>query len=258
MAAREMPEVRRVPVEGARLRVMLEGEDGGTPLLLLHGGMGTADDFADLRPLLAPRRLVSIESRGQGGSTMGGARLSYSRMAADVAGVCDALDLAEYDLLGFSDGGIVGYLLAAAPGRPKVRRLATIGAAWRLLPDDPVRELLGRMTVGRWRETMPAAAATYDRDNPEPDPEALAAAIRDLWLDAGGYPGEAVRGIGRPLLVLRGDRDPFFARAEAVGLAERVAGARIAEIPFAGHGVQEEAPALVTALLVRFLEAADA
>jgi pimeloyl-ACP methyl ester carboxylesterase len=254
-----VPEVRAVEVEGARIRVMLEGEpDGRPPLLLLHGGLGTAEDFADLRPLLAPRRLISIESRGQGGSTMGAARLSYARMAADVEAVAAALGVGACDILGFSDGGIVGYRLAAGAPGLRVRRLATIGAAWRLLPDDPVQGYLGRMTVARWREAMPAAAAGYGRDNPAPDPDALVAAIRALWLDADGYPGEAVRGISCPLLLLRGDRDPFFSRADALGLAERVAGARVVEIPFAGHGVQEEAPALVAALLTRFLDAPDA
>ncbi len=248
--------VRHVAGEGgARLRVEELGAPDAPPLLLLHGGLGSIADFDALTPHLVPHfRLIGLDSRGHGGSSLGTAGLSYARLAADVAVVGAALGVTGAGVLGFSDGAIIGLRLAAA-GWPGLGRLATIGATWRLLPDDPVAAYLDALTPASWRAGFPASAADYDRRNPEPDADRLVAEIRRLWLDAGpdGYPGESVRRIAAPLLVLRGDRDPFASRVETVALADRVPGAALLNLAFAGHAVHEDAPALVAGLLRRFL-----
>jgi valacyclovir hydrolase len=249
---------RHLPVDGARLWVEEIGRPDGPTVLLLPGGLGTINDFDSLTPLLAPHaRLVGLDSRGHGGSTMGSARLSYARLAADVVAVSDSLGLAEVTILGFSDGAITGLRLAAARW-PRLGRLATIGATWRLLPDDPVEALLAGVTPEMWQEKFPASWDIYHAANPAPDFPGLIAAIRGLWLDAGpdGYPGETVREIACPMLVLRGDGDPFASRAETVALADRVPGAQLLNLAWAGHGVHDDAPELVAAMLRRFLDPA--
>lgn len=246
---------RHVEVDGARLWVEEIGRRDGPVLLLLPGGLGTINDFDALTPLLAPHaRLVGIDSRGHGGSTLGGRTLSYARLAADVAAVADALGLEDATILGFSDGAITGLRLAAAHW-PRLRGVATIGATWRLLPDDPVEALLEGVTPEMWRGKFPESWAIYHAENPEPDFAGLIGQIRRLWLDPGvdGYPGETVRDITCPVLVMRGDTDPFASRGETVALADRIPGCRLLNVPYAGHGVHEEAPDLVAGMVRRFL-----
>lgn len=246
---------RYVVVDGARLWVEEVGNPGGPPLLLLPGGLGSINDFDPLTTYLAPHaRLIGLDSRGHGGSTMGGAALSYARLAADVVAVSEALGLDGVTVLGFSDGAITGLRLAAARW-PRLARLATIGATWRLLPDDPVEALLDGITPEMWREKFPESWAIYHAANPEPDFPALIGHIRRLWLDAGpeGYPGETVRDIACPVLVMRGDTDPFGSRSEAAALTDRIPKARLLNLPWAGHGLYEDAPALVAEMLRRFL-----
>jgi pimeloyl-ACP methyl ester carboxylesterase len=91
--------------------------------------------------------------------------------------------------------------------------------------------------------------------NPEPDLAALIAAVRRLWLDgsAAGYPGESIRRITAPVLFVRGDSDPFVSRSEQAELADRVSGARLLNLPFAGHDAHASEPELVAAAVVRFL-----
>lgn len=246
---------RHVEVDGARLWVEAIGRDDGPAVLLLPGGLGSINDFDALTPRLAPHaRLIGLDSRGHGGSTLGATPLSYARLAADVMAVGDALDLEDVTILGYSDGAITGLRLAAA-GWPRLRRLATIGATWRLQPDDPVEALLDDLTPATWREMFPTSWAVYHAANPAPDAAGLIAEIRRLWLDAGadGYPGETVRQIACPVLLMRGDGDPFATRAETVALADRIAGARLLNLAWAGHGLHDDAPELVADLLCRFL-----
>lgn len=248
-------EGRHVEVGGARLWVEEIGRPDGPPVLLLPGGLGTINDFDALTPFLAPHaRLIGLDSRGHGGSTLGGSPLSYARLAGDVMAVCDALGLAGVTILGYSDGAITGLRLAAA-GWPGLRRLATIGATWRLLPDDPVEGLLDGMTPEVCQDKFPDSWAIYHAANPEPDFPRLIAEIRRLWLDPGtdGYPGESVREIRCPVLLMRGDGDPFATRAETVALADRIPGARLQNLAWAGHDLQEDAPEVVAGMLRRFL-----
>jgi pimeloyl-ACP methyl ester carboxylesterase len=246
---------REIVVGDARIWCGERGDPAAPALLLLHGGFGSVESFDPIAERLASRfRLVGIDSRGHGASSMGSERLSYARLAADVEAVAAALGIGRCDLLGISDGAIVGLRLAAA-GWSRLGRLATIGATWRLLPDDPVEALLRDLTPEGWRQIDPAAHAVYLRVSPAPDVPALIAAVRGLWLDgtAAGYPGETVRGIAAPVLFIRGDRDPFISRAESAELADRVAGARLLNLAFAGHDAHVDEPEAVAAALLRFL-----
>lgn len=247
----------RVPVGDARIWCARRGPPDAPVLLLLHGGFGSSADFARLIPLLTELQLVGVDSRGHGASTMGSARLSYARLAADVEAVCAALGIARCHILGYSDGGIVGLRLAAA-GWPRLGRLATVGATWRMLPDDPIRDVVARITPEGSRESDPVGYATYQRFNPEPDFAALVAAVRGLWLDGGdaGYPGESVRDIRVPVLFVRGDGDPFISRGEQAELSDRVAGSRLLNLPFASHDAHATEPEAVAAALLRLLAAA--
>jgi pimeloyl-ACP methyl ester carboxylesterase len=247
-----------VAVGDARIWCARRGTRGAPVLLLLHGGFGSVADFDRIAPLLAPHfELIGIDSRGHGASTMGSARLDYARIAADVEAVAAALGIGRCHVLGYSDGGIVGLRLAAA-GWPRLDRLVTVGATWRLLPDDPVAGFLDTLTPESWRSRHAESYEAYHRLNPEPDFARLIAAVKGLWLDGSddGYPGEGIRRIAAPVLFVRGDGDPFVSRAEQAELADRVAGARLLNLPFAGHDAQTGEPELVAAAVRRFLAGA--
>jgi pimeloyl-ACP methyl ester carboxylesterase len=244
-----------VAVGDARIWCGRRGRRGAPVLLLLHGGFGSVADFDRIVPLLAPHLdLVGIDSRGHGASTTGSARLDYARLAEDADAVCAALGIARCHVLGYSDGGIVGLRLAAA-GWPRLDRLVTVGATWRLLPDDPVAGFLDTLTPEIWRSRHREGYDAYHRLNPEPDFAGLIAAIRRLWPDGSedGYPGETIRRIAAPVLFIRGDGDPFVSRAAQAEMTDRVRGARLLNLPFAGHDAQAGEPDQVAAAVLRFL-----
>ncbi|MDF2514608.1 MAG: alpha/beta hydrolase [Herbinix sp.] len=85
----------------------------GTPIILLHGNGEEHKIFQQLIPKLAESYTVyAIDSRGHGRSTQV-KELDYVTMADDIVKFIEALNLKNPILYGFSDGGILGLLLAA-------------------------------------------------------------------------------------------------------------------------------------------------
>src|SRR5438105_1439290 len=86
-------------------------------VLLVHGFAGTPEsDFAGQLPQLRSRfRVLAPHLHGYGRSSQRSSyRLSFYRDdVEDLIALLDALDLEQVLVLGFSDGGISGLLLAA-------------------------------------------------------------------------------------------------------------------------------------------------
>jgi pimeloyl-ACP methyl ester carboxylesterase len=100
--------------------------NGGTPLVVVHGGFGLASMFGELLAQLAlRRRVIAIELQGHGHTRDIARPFSFEAFGDDIAGVIDALDLGQADLLGYSLGASAS--LRAAIQHPRlVRRLALV------------------------------------------------------------------------------------------------------------------------------------
>ncbi|MEC5318389.1 alpha/beta hydrolase [Brenneria populi subsp. brevivirga] len=244
-----------VTVDNTALFVSEAGKADGEPIVLLHGGLGSRNDFLPLaKYLAADYRLIAIDSRGHGRSELGDAPLTYHRLEQDVSAVLTALGLTGAGIIGHSDGGIVALRLAAS-GSVKPRFVVAVGAHWQLPADDPTRGIYQGVTENEWREMFPQQIRQYEAENPKPDFAALFAATTAMWLgnDDNAYPGASVRSIACPLLVVRGDDDFLVSRSQAFDLAEQVAGARLLNLPFASHTLLEESPEAVLPVFKAFL-----
>jgi pimeloyl-ACP methyl ester carboxylesterase len=154
--------------EGADIYFESAGHQSGPPLLL-HGGFGSTEDFRAVLPVLArEHRVIAIDSRGHGRSTLGQEPLSYALLERDVVAVLARLAIERVRILGFSDGGMVGYMLAAR-GTVQVDKLIAVGAPCELPEDDPLRKKLAAITPAVWKQRFPQSHALYQRLNPQPD-----------------------------------------------------------------------------------------
>ena len=187
--------VRGVRVGDLDMTVVVDGE--GRDLLLLHGGGEGADGLAELGALLVAggHRVLAPEQRAHG-RTPGMAPLSYEAMAADTAGLLDALELRGVDVVGWSDGGILGLLLAR--DRPDlVRRVVPIGAN-AAIDSDP----------------SPVASEAFDwfeQVDPETVPIAVPVEWRreqfQMWRTGPLLPITDLARIAAPVLLISADRD---------------------------------------------------
>jgi pimeloyl-ACP methyl ester carboxylesterase len=104
--------------KGARIWYSAYGS--GSPVILLHGGLGHSGNWGYQVPALVQSgyRAVLIDSRGHGRSTRDAQPFSYELMASDVLAVMDTLGLEKAALVGWSDGACTALILAAkAPSR---------------------------------------------------------------------------------------------------------------------------------------------
>ena len=118
------------PINGLQIYYEIHGS-GGTPLLLLHGGIVGSVTFAPLLPgLSANRQVITIDLQGHGHTRDIDRPLREETMADDVAGVLAHLEIEQADLLGYSMGG--GVALQTAFRHPEiVRKLIIVSATMR-------------------------------------------------------------------------------------------------------------------------------
>lgn len=100
----------------------------GDTLLLLHGNSESIQSFSKQIPELEKMFFViAMDSRGQGYSTKDDKKMSYELMADDVIAFLEALKIKKVNILGWSDGGNIGLILAMKHPE-KLKKLAVMGA----------------------------------------------------------------------------------------------------------------------------------
>jgi pimeloyl-ACP methyl ester carboxylesterase len=104
---------------------------GGTPLVVVHGGYGLTSMFAGLLDQLADRRrVVAIELQGHGHTRDIDRHFSFEAFGDDIAGLIDAIELGEADLVGYSLGA-EATLRCAIQHPEKVRKLVLVSIPFR-------------------------------------------------------------------------------------------------------------------------------
>ena len=99
------------PVNGIQMYYATYG--AGDPVLLIHGGLGYADIWsAQVADLMTDHLVIVADSRGHGRSTRTEEPFGYDLMSSDYLALLDFLKIDKVDLVGWSDGGIIGIDIA--------------------------------------------------------------------------------------------------------------------------------------------------
>ena len=94
-------------------KIYYEEYGKGTPLIILHGGFGTISSFSNIIPKLSKQFHVIVpDAPGHGRSEFPVRPLSFQIMAEYYSEMIDQLKLDSVYVIGFSDGGNSGLLLA--------------------------------------------------------------------------------------------------------------------------------------------------
>jgi 3-oxoadipate enol-lactonase len=259
-----------VEAGGARIHYRSEGEPGAPALLLSHS-LGTDLSMweAQVPALSRGRRLIRYDTRGHGGSEAGPGPCSIEELGRDVLFLLDALGVARAAFCGLSMGGMIGLWLGLhAPERVERLVLCNTGARigtpalWEARIEAVRRGGMASVAEGvlaRW--LTPAFAASRPAEverlrrvllsTPPEGYAACCAAIRDCDLR------EAIRAIRVPALVIAGSLDQATPPADGRLLAERIPGARYAEIE-AAHLSSVEAAGPFARAVRTFLEGEEA
>src|SRR5215218_9573771 len=90
------------------LSLYYDEQGSGVPLVLMHGGIGSAEMFAAALPMLATgRRVVAVDLQGHGRTPDVDRPFRPELMAGDIAALIEHLGLERADVMGYSLGGEV-------------------------------------------------------------------------------------------------------------------------------------------------------
>ena len=196
------------PVNGVQMYWRSLGE-GGTPLVVVHGGFGTVDTWGGLLEALAERRrVIAVELQGHGRTADVDRPFRRESFGDDLAALIEHLGLGQADLFGYSLGA--GASLRAAIQHPdRIRKLVLVSTAYK--SDGWFPEVLEAMAqVGRAGFEMmrqsPAYAA-YAAVAPDVDAfPALMDRTGELLRQPYDWT-EQVRGLPMPVQLVYADAD---------------------------------------------------
>lgn len=239
-----------VDVEGGKIFYATYGK-GTTPVVLLHGGLGNGDQFAFQLPALVERyKVIAIDSRGQGRSTIAPkTKLTYAMMARDVLAVMDELELPSAALVGWSDGGAIALDLAV--NHPKrVAKLFVFGTNYHADGSKPRR--------GPAAKTFNAYAVKCKSDfmklsKSPASYETVINALLPIWRSQGGFTKDQMRSIKAPTLIADGDHDEIIFLDHIKEMALLIPNAKVVVFEATSHFALWQDPESFNKALVEFL-----
>ena len=214
-------------INGIQLYYKIHGH--GEPLLLLHGGGGSAEHFEHMLPELARHfQVLTPDSRAQGRSTDTSQPLSYRQMVEDMIGLLDALGIDTAYVGGWSDGAAIAMHIAIYyPERVRALLLTPVDLSAEALTDEFWKE------SEQWE--LPEKLVTWWQTRVSPTEEEL-------------------QGIRAPTLIVAGENEQFIKREYFVRWQEVIPNAETVWIADTDHFLVINKPDQVNQAIISFLK----
>jgi pimeloyl-ACP methyl ester carboxylesterase len=193
--------------------------------------------------------VIVADSRGRGRSTRTGAPFGYNLMASDYLALLDYLEVDKVDLVGWSDGGIIGIDIALS--HPE--RLDRLYAHAANVTTDGVDSAVEtNATFGAYIERM---GANYARMSPTPDQyEDFVGQIAQMWASQPDWTDAELDAITTPVAVVLGDHDEAITRSHTEHMVEAMPGSELVILPEVSHFAMLQAPEEYTAAVRAFID----
>lgn len=265
-----MPYVEVEP--GVNIHYREFGNPRSRPLLLVHGWTLNHQTWdRQIQILQEQYRVIAIDLRGHGDSDKPSGDYSVDRLANDVLGVADALNLTNATLVGWSFGGTTS-ILAAARDESRFSQLVLVNAAGPKYtatdagdyghPSETVQSWIveERDNLEAWRHSVMTSMPK------EPYSDALTswlfqqsmrtpswAAAPMLRACAAVDLRPELSKIVVPTLIIHGTHDVFCSVTGAEQLQAGIGEARLERFDKSGHSPQYEEPGRFNEVLLTFL-----
>lgn len=243
--------------DGAELFVEISGPAGGAVVVLVHGLAGDHHSFGHVASGLLARgfRVVGVNQRGHGGSSVGSEGFGPARQGADLGQVLRALDLRDVTIVGHSMGGMAALSLMVLRPETGADRVGALTLVATLADSVGLDRRLGMMlgdtelyrrfqshplhgiALARWIfGTMPSRREVDDIIEvglrcPDETRHRAAQGMADFDIRAG------LADIDVPTTVICGTRDVLTGHDENRDIASAIPGAAFVSVPDAGHMV---------------------
>jgi pimeloyl-ACP methyl ester carboxylesterase len=210
-------------IHGFKIYYEIYGQ--GEPLLMIHGNGGSIANFINQIPYFSAKyKVIAVDSRAQGKSEDLQDSLSFEMMADDFSALLDKLHIDSCNVLGWSDGGVNGLLLAIRHPE-KVKKLAITGA--NLWPDSSAIRAADYLWGKKEYDTLIHQPQTPDLKHE------LKLVKLDLFQP--NISLQQLQQIKCPTLVIGGDHDIILPKHTML-IAESIPGAYLWILPNSTHG----------------------
>ncbi len=240
------------PVNGIKLYYaeIGQGAPSAAPVILLHGGLANSDYWGNqVRALMPHHRVIVVDSRGHGRSSRTAAPFGYDLMTDDVVGLLDHLKIPRADIVGWSDGAIIGLDMALRhPDR--VRRVFAFGANTNL--SGLKKDVEQNPNFARF---IVRAGEDYKRLSPTPtEYKSFLDQIGAMWNTQPKWTDDMLHHIGTPVLIADGQHDEGIALEHNLYMAANIPHAGLLILPNASHFAFLQDPVLFNTAMLRFLD----
>ena len=245
----ETPRQGVAPVNGTEIFYAQFG--GGSPVLLLHGGLANSNYWGHQVQHLAQNFLVTVmDTRGHGRSPVTSRAFGYRVFAEDTAALLDFLKISEAAMVGWSDGAVTGLQLSMM--RPdRVTKLFAFGgnASADGLKPGGARSSVFTTYASRCR-------TEYQRLSPRPErwPQLLDG-LRVMWRTEPNFTSKDLAGVKATTVIADGEYDEIIRRDHTERMAQEIPRARLVLLPGVSHFAMLQDPAAFNRALSAFLAA---
>lgn len=224
-----------------------------TPIILLHGALGAAEQLRPLqRSLAGDTTVLAPDFAGHGQSDRSADTFSITDFAADVVRLMDEAGIAQADIFGYSMGGYVGmYLAQEQPQR--MRKIATLGTKYLWTPDYAAvqRKMLDADVIAQKVPAFAGALATRHAGKDWKSILQKTAAMMTGLGDSESLPAFP-SAIAQPALLMVGDRDSTVDIAETEQVRRGLKAGELAVLPGTPHPFEKVDITLLSHLLRAF------
>lgn len=229
----------QISTDGINWFYTIKGQ--GEPLLFLHGGLDTCENYENLLAELAKDfRVIAVDRRGHGRTADTEAPFEYVLMAEELISFTQALDLPPFHIVGYSDGANLGLHMASRlPGT--VMSLIVISGNYLGVSgmSQGWLETVEVLSADFVQEHMPEVVQQYAELNPAPMLESFICKTKELWSRDCVIDVQNLKALQTPTLVVGGDRDIVLPE-QLVDMKKLIPDASLLMLPYCGHFVFQD------------------
>lgn len=231
-------------INGAKIYYEEYGK--GEPLLLIHGNGGNIESMGNQIDYFKSKyRVIVADSRGHGKSELKTDSLTFVQITKDMEELVNRLKLDSINIIGWSDGGIVGLQMGIS-GKSKIKKIVAMGA--NLRPDSTA--------VNSWAikdvQSMRKMAISKIKEKDTSENWNLVKQISGLLVDQPNIVTKDLSKIKAKVLVIAGDRD-VIRNEHTVEIFENIPKAQLCIMPGETHFAPASSPEVFNAIANKFL-----
>lgn len=233
-----------VEINGAKIYYEEYGK--GEPLLLIHGNGGNIESMGNQIDYFKTKyKVIIADNRGQGKSELKTDSLTYVQITRDWEGLVNYLKLDSINIVGWSDGGIVGLEMGIS-GKSKINKIVAMGA--NLRPDSTAVNSWAVKSILKERKIVETKIKEKDINQNWN----LQKQLFGLLGDQPNIPIKDLSKIKAKVLIIAGDKD-IIRNRHSLEIYENIPKAQLCIIPGETHFIPASNPVLFNEIVNRFL-----